>query len=528
MISICTGTELCLHSSSNGKSCIADSCLIKPSLFAGPFPRHRSPVSFPVALSESASMSRATSSPVRQPRVSHAGRPSASISKAATSACATSDTEDTADSGSPQDQQQSSGDSRLQHGWKPLLEGGAEAHWPQTAMPAKSGSNEGTVTFAAKTGHRGSPGKSGVSSQDPSLQPSREKRAVAEPRSPERASIREMQPAAVPSGKPCRGQSDVIELGARQEACSGRGESAAEPQQVPALQKLKLRVRSRHRTSSQGADLPMAFQDLQIADGQLLSAAEAAPQVASASAQQRAAGKGTEQRAQHGGKDVAGRARSATTGTEAVPAEEQLVFKASRTLPRSPLKGTPQPSAVSESPTTSTMVDVASECEDSPHMLDSPIGQAQPERTARPVMSAGSHDMGAGGVSADLSPSRRCSSTTPPPQQQPLSPPGSGVLAVNSLVIPAMRKAQRSSTAEESAIFTPSHKLARSPPRQPDPLMTPQKDSGGELSPCSFPQDLEAEEQPETPRIRAAAQSPTGKHAGTCASTPEADSPVQR
>ena len=480
-------------------------------------------------------MSCATSSPVRPPRVSHAGRPSASFSKAAASACAASDTDDTADSGSPQDQQQSSGDSKVQQSsWKPLLEGEIGTNRRQTAMPAKFGSSSSAVTSAARPGLTKSPGKPDVSSQNPSPSSRRNKRAVTESGSPGIASSRDMQPAAAYSAKPRGGGSDAGELGARQEACTGRGESAPATQQVPALQKLKLRVRSRHRSSSQGTDLPRAFQDLQLTDRQLLSAAGAAPPAAPASAQMRATERGAEQHAQDGGKAAAGRARSATIGTEAAPVEEQYVFKASRTLPRSPLKGTPQPPAqASPFEFTPTKPDAASECEDSPHKVGSPIQPAQPECAARPVLPADSHDSGADGAIAELSPSQQCSSRMPDlalsPHQQPESPPGSGVLAVNSLVIPAVRKAQRSSTPEESAIFTPSHKLARSPPRQQNPFATSlQKDAGGQLSPCSFPQELEAEELPETPRMRAAAQNPTEKHAGACMTARDAGSPAQK
>ncbi len=350
----------------------------------------------------------------------------------------------------------------------------------------------------------------------------------AESGSPGIAISGDVQPAAAYSAKPRRGLSDAIELDARRQACAGRSESAAEPQQVPALQKLKLRVRSRHRSSSQGTDLPMAFQDLQLTDGQLLPAAHTAVQVATASAQD-APAKGIDSCTQDGERSAAGRARSATAGMEAVPAEEQLVFRASRTLPRSPLRGTSQPSAqvpLITSPIRPAKADTASKCDTPPHTVGSPAGHAQLECTPRPLMPAGTTGMGVGGARADLSPSQRCSSSTPPPQQQPESPPGSGVLAVNSLVIPAVRKAQRSGTAEESAIFTPSHKLARSPRRQPDPLMTLQKDSGGQLSPCSFPQDLEAEDLPETPRMRTAARTPPD--ADTHTSIEEVDSPANR
>ena len=497
-----------------------DICLMQSTSLAGPFPSHKSPVSFPVALSESASLSRATPSPERPRRVSHTGRPSAALAPLA------SDTEDTADSGSSQDQRQSSDSSGLQHGMGISQQGGTGARRQQTPGPAGSGSTESTVDSAARPRHRVSQGKSGAGLYGPGPRPYREITTAAQSRSPEAPSGRAMEPGAAHPAKPQAGESHLVQPDGGQEACSGRDELAA---QVPALQKLKLRVRSRHRTSSQGGELPLALQALELTDRQLPLAAEAAPRKASASAQLLVPERGTDRQMQNDRKAAAGQPRSTITGTDTVPAEEQLVFRASRTLPRSPLKGSPQPSAqnpLTMPPLAPTMVDAVSDCDDPPHMVSSPSEQAQPQCRAHSGMpGARSSEVGTGEACTDSSRSQQRSTTTldltPSPQQQPESPPG-------SLMFPAVSKAQRSSTAEASAIFTPSHKLARSPPRQPDLLVTPRKDSSSRLGPCSFPQGLEAEQLPETPRMRAAAQDLPERHAGTCSGTQSNDSPAHR
>lgn len=512
---------------------LQDIRLIQPAFLAGLFPRPTSPVSFPVALSESASLSRATPSPERPRRVSHTGRLSASFTKAAASAHAICDTEDTADSGSSQDQRNSSDSSRLQHGLEiSQQEGKGACSWPML-VPASSGSTESTVASAAGPRHRASHGKPGARSHGPSPGYHRKERAVAQCGSPEAPSGRGMQLDAAHKAKPRTGESDIVQPDAGQEACSGRNDLAA---QVPALQKLKLRVRSRHRTSSQDSDLPLALQALELTDRQPPFVAEAAPQMASASVQLLALEMGTDHSMQDGGKAAAGQARGTRPGTDTEPAEEQLVFRASRTLPRSPLKGSPQPPAqdpLTMSPPTPSKADAASDFDDPPHMVGSPSEHAQPQCSAHSGMpGVRSYEMGMGEPRTGTSRSRQCSSATldltPSPQQQPQSPPGSGVLGVNSLMCPAVSKAQRSSTAEESAIFTPSHKLTRSPPRQPELLATPHKDTASQPAPCCFPQGLEAEELPETPRMRAAAQDLPERHTGTCAGTQAADSPARQ
>ena len=495
--------------------------------FAGPFPRQRSPISFPVALSESASLSHATSSPERPRRVSHAGRPLDSFSKAATSACATHDTEDTADSGSPQDQYQSSGDSRLQHGLRVSQNGEAGTDRLQMPRPVISGSNDSSSASRVRPRHRESSRKPGAGAQDPSLKPHREKRLSPDFGSPERPSSLDMQKPAAQSADPRVTEGWSMQMDARQEACSGREGSVAQQQQVPALQKLKLRVRSRHRTSSQGSDLPMGLQALELTEGQPLLAAEALQQMAPVPPQLPATDRGTVD----GGRAAAGHATVAITGTGTVPAEEQRVFRAVRTLLRSPMKANqeaPPQSAPAQPPSTPAMADAAGSL-DRPHSCeDSSAKHAQPQCISD--TSAGSHGIRVGEAQADLSPLHQSSINTlslaPRPQQQPGSPPGSGVLAVNSVLFPAVSKAQQSTAADESAVFTPSHKLARSPPRQLHLLIT-HEDSASQLTSCSFPEDLEAEELPETPRMRAAARSSPEKHAITCAVFLEARSPAQ-
>ena len=500
-------------------------------ILAGPFPRHTSPVSFPVALSESASLSCATSSPERPRRVNRAGRPSGSFSKAATSGCATHDTEDTADSGSSQDQHQSLGDLKLQHRLRASREEEAAPHRQQLPKPVSAGSHEGSNALGARPWHNKSPGKPGVSLQEPSQRPRREMRAVAQSRSPEEPSSLDMQNIAAQSATPRAEDSEVMALDARQEACGGGDETVAPQQQVPALQKLKLRVRSRHRTSSQGCDLPAALQALELTEGQLPLAAEAAPDMAPASAQLPAVKKGMVCSMQDRGRTAAGQAAAARTGTGTVPAEEQQVFRAVRTLPRSPMKAKhqPPPLAAFAQPSSTPAEADAARSPTRPHSFEnSPVKHAQPQCMSG--TSARSHDIRLGEAQADLSPVHLSSTNTPDlapqPQQQPGSPPGSGVLAVNSMMFPAVsNKAQRSPATDESAVFTPSHKLARSPPRQPKALIT-HEDSGSQRSPCSFPQALVAEELPDTPRMRAIAQSPVEKHAGTCAGSCEAESPA--
>ena len=115
---------------------------------AGPVQRARSPISYPVALSD-ASMSFATSSPGKLGRAGSRAGPRASASGAPHSACCTSDTEDTADSGSPQGRLQSSADSAQRGPSASSPQGGLSSQPWHACRPAKSGGSSVSAAAAA-------------------------------------------------------------------------------------------------------------------------------------------------------------------------------------------------------------------------------------------------------------------------------------------------------------------------------------------------------------------------------------------
>ena len=241
--------------------------------------RARSPVSFPVVLSENPSPSRATSSPSKAGLGSYPG-PSGSRSMAATSACATPDTEDTADSGSPSDRRQSCADSG-QLG-QPLGRMGGPKSTPgqcERAAGASCGevtrraakSCNGSISAAASAGRPGRrvlPPNAGASIDSGSVVRQTEGSANERARSSEKAraeqggsSTQQRQVAL------CKEDAEVfngasISLGAipAERAISGGGERGRG--QVPALQKLKARARSRQRASLHGANMAPAVPHL--------------------------------------------------------------------------------------------------------------------------------------------------------------------------------------------------------------------------------------------------------------------------
>lgn len=469
------------------------------------------------------------------------------------SACTTSDTDDTADSASASSEQHRYAGLGLEHGLRSLPQ--TEAGFPRQHV-SKTGGSGSDTTIAAQSGRPGQkavPHNSGMGDlQHASPGPKRGQRARNSPKHSAAPSGSDAQPFPAHSVKPHEAGRDIGQAEGRKEGSCGSDESAQE--QVPALQKLKLRVRSRQRTSLQSSDLKTALHSLKLTDGEMpaagisgstesntqtalqsltdsqfptASAFNCALQMASVPSQKVSIERAVGYSMSEASNFMASPAMSAKTAPGPVPTEEHMVFKASKILPRSPLKGSPQTSehSVFEKPTpTPTQADVATVSGTPSH---SPAKQAKAESSAPSSVSASSHGRQlseAVAVSSCLQPHRDPEPDSAlPAQQQPGSPPGSGVLAIDSLLLPAVPNVQRITAADEGAVFTPSHKLARSPPKQQDAHANHPEESLSQPSTCSFPQQHALDgKTPETPCMAATAAQSPHKHTSACMGAPEA------
>lgn len=197
------------------------------------------------------------------------------------------------------------------------------------------------------------------------------------------------------------------------------------------------------------------------------------------------------------------------------------MFKASRQLPRSPVKGSPHatgPPIQAQPPIMSFKAD--SEVPPSPPL---PEG-------GRPAQQAGAEQPELNSLAlrherdAVLEPAAALNQVPPCAAEDPIlaaSPcqadasPGSGILAVVASLLPAKTPVRKRTVGDESKVFTPSHALARSPPRQGGaPVRADEGSDGGRClsrsGSCSFPQQGDSNAALlETPRMATVApQSP--------------------
>ena len=196
------------------------------------------------------------------------------------------------------------------------------------------------------------------------------------------------------------------------------------------------------------------------------------------------------------------------------------MFKASRQLPRSPVKGSPHPTDQPIRAQPPTMpYEAYSEALPSPPSPESgrPAQQAgakQPELDSEALRCRrdAAHEQPA--APNQMQP---CAEEDPvlaaSPCQADASPGSgsSGILAVAASLLPAETPVRQRIVGDESKVFTPSHALARSPPRQGGAPVRADKGSDegrclSRSSSCSFPQQLPDSDAAllETPRMATA------------------------
>jgi hypothetical protein len=195
------------------------------------------------------------------------------------------------------------------------------------------------------------------------------------------------------------------------------------------------------------------------------------------------------------------------------------VFKASRQLPRSPVKGSPHatgPPSQAQPPTMSVKAD--SEVPPSPPLPEGgrPAQQAGAEQPE--LYSLALRHMAVLEPAAALNQVPPCAAEDPILAASPCqadASPGSGILAVVASLLPAKTPVRQRTVGDESKVFTPSHALARSPPRQGGaPVRADEGSDGGRClsrsGSCSFPQQGDSNAALlETPRMATVApQSP--------------------
>ena len=174
------------------------------------------------------------------------------------------------------------------------------------------------------------------------------------------------------------------------------------------------------------------------------------------------------------------------------------MFKASRQLPRSPIKGSPHPTGQPIRAQPPTM----------PYKADSEVAPSPPlPESGRPAQLAGAEQPDLYSVALKCGRDAADEPAAAPNQVQPCAEKdpvlaaspcqaeassGSGILAVLASLLPAKTPVRQRVVGNESKVFTPSHALARSPPRQGGaPARADERsDEGRCLSrsgSCSFP-----------------------------------------
>ena len=198
-----------------------------------------------------------------------------------------------------------------------------------------------------------------------------------------------------------------------------------------------------------------------------------------------------------GGSTHAKAPTTGATGISEVPAEEQHVFRPSRALPRSPVRDRPSPhchavcsqeppkqlspsradTAAATSPGVKGLVqrieaEETTRCKASAFSPASPLSKA-PTATSAPIQPC------AGTAAQDPVPLGRDSATTPG---------SSSILHDGTRRGTTRRHSQPSTAAASQSVFTPSHVLARSPPKQvATSPKSPQGVSAGQPSPGRSP-----------------------------------------
>ena len=500
-------------------------------------------------------------SPVKQRRARHPRLPASAPIRGPyrlgipRSACCVSDVEDTADSGSPQTQLRSSVSARAREGsGSPLRRGVLEAHFMRGET--ESGGSASTTAGTNRPQRQASEPTAGATGGRAPLSramPEREGESnsghsAAKPAGTSSVSMQPRQPPpATDVGSPrMAGGNSPVPVQRRQSEGSGVGEA-----QVPALEKLKRRMQRRQRTSLQDASVAPALQArsftgrtnschgrqlyilhilhraLQLSDSSSAFAAGCTLPMTTASCALTGSINASSKRrhtaiagdeipeadcavpmpvsvkgattptGSKGGSTHAREPATGATGISEVPAEEQLVFRPSRALPRSPVRDRPSPHCNAEcsqealkqlSPSRADTVAAASlgvkglvqriEAEETIRCSTPALSPASPVSTPPTAMSASVQPC-AGAAAPELARPGR-DSVTPPR--------GNSFLQDGASKGKSRRHSQPNTAVASQSVFTPSHVLARSPPKQVTTgPKSPQGVSAGQPSPVRSP-----------------------------------------